>query len=213
MRGAGFDFGRRGLLRAMFATTAFSLVGISARAQTDPLPSWNDGSAKTAITNFVVGVTTLGGPHFVPSSERIATFDNDGCLWSEQPMYFQLAFALDRIKALATQHPEWRDKQPYKAAIEGDFRTLAAGGEHAIVELVMATHAGMTTEEFEAIAKDWMASARHPRFNRPYNELVYQPMLELLAYLRANGFKTYIVSGGGVEFMRPPAHSTPHFRH
>jgi hypothetical protein len=179
------------------------VVGFSASAQTDPLPSWNDGSAKTAITNFVVRVTTPGGPDFVPPSERIATFDNDGALWSEQPMYFQLAFALDRIKALAPQHPEWRHKQPFKAAIEGDFRTLAAGGEHAIVELVMATHAGMTTEEFEAIAKDWMASARHPRFNRPYNELVYQPMLELLAYLRVNGFKTYIVSGGGIEFMRP----------
>lgn len=188
---------------AVLGLALIVLPGRYALAQSDPLSSWNEGAAKKAIVDFITRVTTPGGPDFVPPAERISTFDNDGCLWSEQPMYFQLAFALDRVKALAPQHPEWKDKQPFKAAIEGDFPALAAGGEHALAEIIMATHAGMTTEEFEAIATDWMATARHPRFNRRYNELVYQPMLELLAYLRANGFKTYIVSGGGIEFMRP----------
>ena len=169
----------------------------------DPLPSWNDGATKQAIVEFVARVTRQGGPDFVPPAERIATFDNDGTLWAEHPMYVQLAFALDRVKAMAPQHPEWKDKQPFKAALEGDMKTLAESGEHGMVELVMATHAGMTTEEFEKIVTDWLATARHPRFKRPYTELVYQPMLELLAYLRANGFKTFIVSGGGIEFMRP----------
>jgi phosphoglycolate phosphatase-like HAD superfamily hydrolase len=144
-----------------------------------------------------------GGPDFVPPAERIATFDNDGTLWSEQPMYFQLAFTIDRVKALAPKHPEWREKQPFKAVLEGDMKTLAASGERGLLQLTMATHAGMTTTEFEAIVKDWLARARHPRFQWPYNELVFQPMLEVLAYLRANGFKTFIVSGGGIEFMRP----------
>ena len=139
----------------------------------------------------------------MPPAERIAVFDNDGTLWSEQPMYVQLAFALDRVKALAPQHPEWKDKQPFKAVLDGDMKALAESGERGLLELVMATHAGMTAEEFTTIVTDWLATARHPRFNRPYTELVYQPMLELLAYLRANGFKTFIVSGGGVEFMRP----------
>jgi phosphoglycolate phosphatase-like HAD superfamily hydrolase len=172
------------------------------QAQPDPLPSWNDGAAKRAITDFVARVTTPGGPELVPEPERIATFDNDGTLWAEQPAYFQLFFAMDRTKALAPQHPEWKATQPFKAVLEGDMRTLAAAGEKGVAELVMATHAGMTTEEFAGIVRDWIATAQHPRFGRPYTELVYQPMLELLGYLRANGFKTYIVSGGGVEFMR-----------
>ncbi|CAB1060045.1 Arylsulfatase (EC [Olavius sp. associated proteobacterium Delta 1] len=140
---------------------------------------------------------------FVPLPERIAVFDNDGCLWAEKPMYVQVVFALGRVKALAPTHSQWKDKQPFKAALEGDFKTVAAGGEHALVELIMATSAGMTADAFARVVKDWLATAKHPRFNRPYTDLVYQPMLELLAHLRANGFKTYIVSGGGIEFMRP----------
>ena len=174
-----------------------------AQAQRDPLPSWNDGATKASIIDFVARVTTQGGPDFVPPDQRIATFDNDGTLWVEQPMYVQLAFALDRVKAMAPQHPEWKTKQPFKAVLDGDMKALAASGEKGLVELIAATHAGMTTEEFEKIVTDWLATARDPRFKRPYTELVYQPMLELLAYLRANGFKTFIVSGGGIEFMRP----------
>jgi len=169
----------------------------------DPLPSWNDTAPKKAIVAFVEKVTKTGSPDFVPPSERIATFDNDGTLWSEQPMYFQLVFALDRVKTLAPQHPEWKEIQPFKAALGGDLKTVFAGGEHALLELVMATHAGNTAEEFAKTVKDWIATARHPKTGRPYTEMVYQPMLELLAYLRANGFKTFIVSGGGIEFMRP----------
>jgi phosphoglycolate phosphatase-like HAD superfamily hydrolase len=169
----------------------------------DPLPSWNDGTSKKSILDFVTRVTKEGGPDFVPVAERIATFDNDGTLWSEQPVYFQFAFAMDRIKALAPQHPEWKEKQPFKAVLDNDLTTLARAGERGFMELVAATHTGMTSQEFEGIVKDWLATARHPRFNRPYTDLVYQPMLEVLAHLRANGFKTYIVSGGGIEFMRP----------
>jgi hypothetical protein len=172
-------------------------------AASDPLPSWNDGTSKKSITDFVAKVVKEGGPDFVPIADRVAVFDNDGTLWSEQPMYFQLAFALDHVKALAPEHPEWKDKQPFKAVLEGDLKTALAGGEHAIAQLVMASHARMTTEEFEAVVKEWLATAKHPKFNRPYTDLVYKPMVELLAYLRANGFKTYIVSGGGIEFMRP----------
>lgn len=168
----------------------------------DPLPSWNEGAAKKSLLEFVAKVTTEGYPSFVPVAERIAVFDNDGTLWSEQPMYFQLAFALDRVKVLAPQHPEWKTKEPFASLLKGDLKRALAGGEKLLVELVMATHAGMTTEEFEALVKGWMTTARHPRFQRPYTDLVYQPMLELLAYLRANGFKTYIASAGGVEFMR-----------
>lgn len=180
-------------------------VGLSsqASAQNDPLPSWNDTPARRAIVDFVSRVTKAGGPNFVAPAERVATFDNDGTLWVEQPMYVQMAFALDRAKAMAPLHPEWKDKQPFKAALEGDMKTLAEAGERGLLELVTATHAGMTTGEFSKIVTDWLATARDPRFKRPYTELVYQPMLELLAYLRANGFKTFIVSGGGVEFMRP----------
>jgi hypothetical protein len=169
----------------------------------DPLPSWNDGAAKASITAFVEKVTKEGSPDFVPPAERIATFDNDGCLWAEQPMYFQAIFIFDRIRALAPQHPEWKTKEPFASVLQGDVESALAGGEHALLEMAMATHAGMTTEEFEKIVKDWIATARHPRTGKRYTEMVYQPMLEVLAYLRANGFKTFIVSGGGVEFMRP----------
>jgi hypothetical protein len=180
------------------------LTAGGAFAQTaDPLPSWNDGRAKQAIVDFVGAVTREGSPDFVPTSQRIATFDNDGTLWAEQPMYVQLAFALDRVKTLASQHPEWKDTQPFKAALDGDMKTLAGAGESGLLQLVMASHAGMTTDEFERIVKEWLSTARHPKFDRPYTDLVYQPMIELLAYLRANGFKTFIVSGGGIEFMRP----------
>jgi len=199
---------RRALLSALaMLPMSGSLLPISAQAQTRAagaaLPSWNDGATKQAILNFVAAVTREGSPDFVPRAERIATFDNDGTLWVEHPMYTQLAFALDRVKALAPLHPEWKNTQPFKAALEGDMKTLAESGEHGMAELLMATHAGMTTEEFEKIVTDWFATARHPRFKRPYTELSYQPMIELLGYLRASGFKTFIVSGGGIEFMRP----------
>jgi phosphoserine phosphatase len=169
----------------------------------DPLPSWNDGAAKKAIVRFVETVARKGSPGLIPVAERIATFDNDGTLWAEQPMYFQALFAFDRVKALSPQHPEWTEKEPFASILRGDLQSALAGGEHALVELIMATHAGMTTEEFERIVREWIATARHPKTGRLYTEMVYQPMLELLAYLRANGFKTFIVSGGGVEFMRP----------
>jgi hypothetical protein len=169
----------------------------------DPLPSWNDGTAKRAVVAFVERVTKEDGPDFVPPAERIATFDNDGTLWSEQPMYVQVALTVDRIKAQAEAHPEWRDKPLFKAALAGDVKPILAGTPRDRLELLAAAYAGMTTEEFDRAATSWFAKARHPRFQRPYTELVYQPMLELLTYLRANGFKTYIVSGGGIEFMRP----------
>ncbi len=193
---------RGGWVALLAAVTLLASAGM-VRAQNDPLPAWSEGASKAALLDFVKRVTTPGGPDFVPPAERIATFDNDGTLWSEQPMYFQFVFAMDRVKALAPKHPEWREKQPFKAVLDGDMKALAATGERGLGQIMMATHAGMTTAEFEAIVKDWLAKARHPRFRRPYNELVYQPMLEVLAFLRANGFKTFIVSGGGVEFMRP----------
>ena len=170
---------------------------------TDPLPSWNDGPARQAIVAFVAKVTREGTAGYVPPAERIAVFDNDGTLWSEQPVYVQLAFALDRVKALAPQHPEWQTQEPFASLLKGDVAGALAGGEKAIAQIVMATHAGTTTEEFATIVKDWLATARHPATGRPYTGMVYQPMLELLGYLRANGFKTFIVSGGGIEFMRP----------
>jgi hypothetical protein len=172
-------------------------------ANDDELPSWREGDAKNAIVDFVRRVTTTGRTDFVPVAERIAVFDNDGTLWIEQPIYVQLAFVLDRVKEMSPQHPEWQTTEPFKSVLAGDLKTVMAGGEHALLQLVMATHAGMTTEAFAQVVKDWLATAKHPRFNRLYTDLVYQPMLELLAYLRANGFKTYIVSGGGIEFMRP----------
>jgi phosphoserine phosphatase len=168
----------------------------------EPLPSWNDTAPRKAIVAFVERVTKQGSPDFVPPAERIATFDNDGTLWAEQPLYFQILFAIDRVKALAPQHPEWATKEPYASLLKGDVKAALAGGEHAILDIVMATHAGMTGDEFEKTVKDWLATAKHPTTGRPFTEMVYQPMLELLAHLRANGFKTFIVSGGGVEFMR-----------
>jgi phosphoglycolate phosphatase-like HAD superfamily hydrolase len=178
-------------------------VFVPMAAAQDSLPSWNETATKKAIVTFVEKVTAEGSPDFVPPAQRIATFDNDGTLWPSHPMYTQLAFAIDRVKALAQEHPEWKTKQPFKAVLDNDLEALAAAGEKGIAELVMASHAGMTTAEFEAIVRDWYEKARHPRFKRRYTELAYQPMVELLAYLRANGFKTFIVSGGGVEFMRP----------
>ena len=169
----------------------------------DPLPSWNDGPAKRSITEFVEKVTKPESPDFVPVPERIATFDNDGTLWCEQPMPVQLFFALDRVKALAPQHPEWQTQEPFASLLKGDPKTALAGGERALLELIMDTHTGMTTVEFEQIVKDWIATARNPTTGKLFTDMTYQPMLELLAYLRANGFKTYIVSGGGIEFMRP----------
>ncbi len=169
----------------------------------DPLPSWSDGKTKQSIIDFVAKVTKEGGPDFVPLAERIATFDNDGTLWAEQPMYFQAFFVFDRIKALAPQHPEWKIKEPFASVLKGDVKTALAGGEHALLEMGMATHAGTTTEEFQQLATDWIRTAKHPQTGRLFTDMVYQPMLELLAYLRANGFKTFIVSGGGIEFMRP----------
>jgi len=173
-----------------------------AAAQTDPLPSWNHGAPKQAIMNFVARVTRDGSPDFVKPAERIAVFDNDGTLWSEQPVYFQFQFAIDRIKALAAHNPDWKAQQPYKAILEGDLKALIAEGKAGIEQIMAQTHAGMTTEDFNRIVTDWIATAQHPRFRRPYTQAIYQPMLELLDYLRANGFKTFIVSGGGVEFMR-----------
>jgi hypothetical protein len=169
----------------------------------DALSSWNDGPSRKALTSFVSRVSTEGSSDFVPAAERIAVFDNDGTLWAEQPIYFQLAFALDRVKALAAHHPEWQTREPFESVIAGDLKAVMAGGEHALMEIIAASHAGNTTAEFEQIVTDWLANAKHPRTGRPYTEMVYQPMLELLTFLRANDFKTYIVSGGGVEFMRP----------
>jgi phosphoglycolate phosphatase-like HAD superfamily hydrolase len=180
---------------------------------TDLLPSWNDGVAKRAILDFVANVTTLNSPSFVPPSDRIAVFDNDGTLWVEQPLYVQAFFVFDRVRQLAPQHPEWQTQEPFASVLKGDLKSALAAGEPALVELVMATHAGMTTDEFAAIAQDWLATAKHPSLKRLFTELVYQPMVELLAYLRANGFKTFIVSGGGVEFMRACAeqiYGVPH---
>jgi hypothetical protein len=192
---------RQNLLAAALAGALAFTTSIAQAA--DPLPSWNEGAAKQSVLDFVAKVANQGSPDFVPVAERIAAFDNDDTLWAEQPMYFQLAFALDRVKALAPRHPEWKDKEPFASLLRGDLKGALAGGERALLEIVVATHGGMTTGEFEQTVKDWLATARHPKTNRPYTEMVYQPMLELLAYLRANGFKTYIVSGGGIEFMRP----------
>lgn len=183
---------------------AVVLLAFSFGAQAaDLLPSWNDSATKRAIVGFIEATTTPTSARYLRPAERIAVFDNDGTLWAEQPVYFQLAFALDRVKAMAPQHPEWRDQEPFASLLKGDLKGALAGGEHAILEIVMATHAGMTTDEFEKTVRDWLATARHPKTGRPYTEMVYQPMVELLAYLRANGYKTFIVSGGGIEFMRP----------
>jgi phosphoglycolate phosphatase-like HAD superfamily hydrolase len=168
-----------------------------------PLPAWNNTAPKQAIIAFVEKVTNESGHNFVQPAERIAVFDNDGTLWCEQPMYFQAMFAFDRLKATAHEHPDWKEKEPYRSVLDADMKKLAAAGEKGLLEIIAATHAGMTVDEFQTMVRDWMGTARHPRFHRPYNQCVYQPMHELLAYLRANGFKTFIVSGGGIEFMRP----------
>ena len=191
-------------MQSLFIKILLSLlIFANAAIAADPLPSWNDTAPKRAIVAFVEQVTSEGSPDFVPVTERIATFDNDGCLWSEQPIYFQFLFAIDRVKALAPQHPEWKTKEPFASLFKGDMKSALAGGEHAMLEIVMSTHAGMTTEAFEKIVTDWITTAKHPKTGRLFTEMVYQPMLELLAYLRANGFKTFIVSGGGIEFLRP----------
>jgi phosphoglycolate phosphatase-like HAD superfamily hydrolase len=186
-----------------FSVLVIATSAIVAQAAADPLPSWNDNAPKKAILTFVEKVTEQDSPTFVPPPERMAVFDNDGTLWAEQPMYFQLFFALDRVKALTPKHPEWKTQEPFASLLKGDVKQALAGGEKAILEIVMATHAGMTTTEFEKTVKDWLATARHPKTKRLYTEMVYQPMLEILTYLRSNDFKTFIVSGGGIEFMRP----------
>jgi len=186
------------------AIAAAPLVAAStAWAQADPLPSWNESASKRAILDFIARTTAEGGGDVVPVAERIAVFDNDGTLWTEQPIYFQFAFAIDRVKALAPQHPEWKTLDPFKSVLAGDMAGLAATGEKGMLEIVAATHSGMTVEAFTKTVEDWLATARHPRFHRPYTELVFQPMLELMTFLRTNQFKTFIVSGGGIEFMRP----------
>ncbi|WP_457581122.1 HAD family hydrolase [Ensifer canadensis] len=192
-----------GVAASLALTLAAPALVAAADAPPAGLPSWNDGEAKSAIIDFVTRVTTEGGPDYVAEVDRIAVFDNDGTLWTEQPMYFQGMFINDRIKVMAPDHPEWKDKEPFASLLKGDMAGVSAAGEKGLVELAMATHAGMTSDEFTKIVKDWFASAKHPRFDRPYNEITYLPMREVLDYLRENGFKTYIVSGGGIEFMRP----------
>ncbi len=175
----------------------------AAKQPTDPLPSWNEGPRKQALLQFVQETTDASNPQYIAIPDRIAVFDNDGNLWAEKPVYFQLFFAMDRVKSMASEHPEWKEQQPFKAVLENDMSTLMEQGEHGLLTLVMSTHAGTTTEEFEKIVSEWLRTAQHPQLNRPYTDLVYQPMLELLTFLRANDFKTFIVSGGGIEFMRP----------
>ncbi len=190
-------------ITVVVALASCTTVPKPAGPPSDPLPSWNESNSKSSIIAFVTETTDSLNPAFIEEADRIAVFDNDGTLWSEQPLYFQLLFAMDRVRQLAPEHPEWKDQQPFRAVLENDLATLAASGEHGILELVMATHAGMTTDEFERTVKQWMKTARHPGKDRPYTDLVYQPMLELLDYLRQNRFKVFIVSGGGIDFMRP----------
>lgn len=199
---------RTQLLASLTAATvvgilAASGIAVAAEPQAGPLPSWNDGAAKKAILQFVDKTTRPGSPDFVTAGERVAVLDNDGTLWAEQPMYFQAFFMLYRVKVLAPQHPEWQTQEPFASILKGDLKSAFAGGERAVGQLTMATHAGMTTEEFEKSVGEWIATAKHPKTGRLLTEMVYQPMLELLDYLRANGFKTFIVTGGGIEFMRP----------
>jgi phosphoserine phosphatase len=196
------DFGTAQKLLWTSASVSTTAAHATPASSADPLPSWNEGPHKKAILDFVAKVTKEGGRDFVPVAQRIAVYDNDGTLWAERPMPFQGAYMIDRIKALAPQHPEWKDKEPFASVLRGDVAAAFAGGEHALIEMAMATHAGLTTDEFDKVVNDWFATARHPATKRPYTEMVYQPMIELLAYMRANGFKNYIVSGGGIEFMR-----------
>jgi phosphoglycolate phosphatase-like HAD superfamily hydrolase len=193
-------------MRRCARSSALAIVALASsalHAQQDPLPSWNDTAPKRAIVSFVERVTNPAAAEFVPPAERVATFDNDGTLWAEQPVYVQLQFVIDRVQALADERPEWRTQQPFAAVLESDRAALGGLGERELMQLLTATHSGMTTEEFGATVAEWLARARHPTTGRPYTQMIYQPMLELLRYLRANGFKTYIVSGGGVDFMRP----------
>lgn len=190
-------------IRNLIAGICVLFLSATAALADDSLPSWNDGPSKQAIISFVEAVTSPSNPDYIPLSERIAVFDNDGTLWSEQPAYFQLFFAIDRIKELAPSHPEWKTQQPYQAVLEGDMKALMQSGEKGLFELVMATHAGMTTDEFADVVQKWIKTAEHPTLHKPFTKLVFQPMLELLSYLRVKGFKTFIVSGGGIEFMRP----------
>lgn len=195
---------RHSFLKTCTLLVLVSSLVVSVQSQAaDPLPSWNDAAAKTSIVNFVERTTDKDSADYVQIAERIAVFDNDGTLWAEQPMYFQAIFIFDRIKDLAPQHPEWRTKEPFASVLKGDLNVALAGGEHALLEMAMATHAGMTTEEFDKSVTDWVSTAKHPTTGKHYTEMVYQPMLEVLAYLRANGYKTFIVSGGGIDFMRP----------
>ncbi|MBY6188837.1 haloacid dehalogenase-like hydrolase [Microbulbifer agarilyticus] len=205
------------ILPYRFATTALWLLvvclaclstGVWAAASNDPLPSWSDGKTKQAIVSFVEKTTREGSPDFVPENQRIATFDNDGTLWAEQPVYFQLIYALDQVKKMAPQHPEWKTEEPFASALKGDMNKLVASGKEGLMKIIGATHANMTADEFSENVSQWLKTARHPKTNRPYNEMVYQPMLELLNYLRANGFKTFIVSGGGTNFLRVFAEQT-----
>lgn len=188
------------IIVALFACVLALAAAVAQSAE--PLASWNDGAAKKSITDFVSKVTQAGSPDFVPAAERIATFDNDGTLWGEQPLYFQIQFGIDRVKELAPQHPEWKEKEPFKSVLAGDLKTALAGGAPALMEILAAGSSNMTTEEFDGVVKAWIGTAKHPKTGRLYSDMVYQPMLELLDYLRANGFKTYIVSGGGADFMR-----------
>ncbi len=200
------------IVLGFLATVATLCAGPISAAAPDPLPSWNECAAKQAILEFVSKVTSKTSADFVPIADRIAVFDNDGTLWCEQPVYVQAVFIRDRVRAMLPEHPEWRVRQPYKALVEDDRVALADIGEAGFADLVAATHGGMTTDEFARLVRDWIAAARHPRFERPYTQCVYRPMVELLEYLRANGFKTYVVSGGGVEFMRvwtEPAYGIP----
>lgn len=193
---------RNPLKLALFHITAIVLLVATSAQASDPLPSWNEGKTKSAIIGFVETVTDKGSPGFVPPSKRIATFDNDGTLWSEQPMYFQAVFALERIKQLAPQHPEWKTTEPFKSALSGDVKGMMAAGKEAVVKMLVSAHAGVTDEEFDLAVRNWLATSTHPKTGLKYTQMVYQPMLELLTYLRANDFKTFIVSGGGVDFMR-----------
>ncbi|SDZ84486.1 HAD family hydrolase [Microbulbifer marinus] len=198
------------LLRTVLAL-GFALAGLTsfgAAQAADPLPSWNDGETKQAIISFVEKTTKEGASDFVPPEQRIATFDNDGNLWAEKPIYFQLLYVIDKVKELAPQHPEWKQQEPFASILNGDPKKALEGGKPALMQLVAATHSGMTGEEFQQSVKKWLATARHPETSKPYTEMIYQPMLELLSYLRANGYKTFIVSGGGIDFLRAFAETT-----
>jgi phosphoglycolate phosphatase-like HAD superfamily hydrolase len=193
------------LLKSVVALILCAVIGIATaqpKSTDDPLPSWNDSKSKSAIIEFVKRVTTKDSPDFVPAAERIATFDNDGTLWSEQPMYFQAIFALDRVRAMAADHPEWQNTEPFKSVIAGDMKGIMATGKEGLEKILLVSHANMTAEAFETSVRDWLATAKHPKTGKPYTQMIYQPMLELLDYLRANDFKTFIVSGGGIDFMR-----------